>query len=113
MTIMPQQPVRYVPGPYYVQRFSDGCDESLEIRALDADQLITSFCFWAIDDKDQTTAEEIEATARLLASAPELVATLNGLLGEVRRLPAESISLNLAKAIGNAEAVVKQAEWRA
>jgi hypothetical protein len=74
------------PGPYHCEYHVDGCDEIIGIVSTRDKTVLASITFWG--DGGEKTAR-IQATAFLLAAAPDLRDLVQQFLAIMERLPAE------------------------
>ncbi len=70
---MTTHPRKHSPGPYLCERYRDGCDDVIQIKAADG-SYVADITYW--DEPDTDDAAKAEADALLLSAAPELLAAL-------------------------------------
>jgi hypothetical protein len=108
-TAEPAQPTNaYTPRPYSIHYDRDGCDEFFRIADIHG-SILASVFFWGEVPGDR---ERALANARLFASAPELLATLQELLVVMGRLVSPDLPAEFYAAESKAMAVVAEAEGR-
>jgi hypothetical protein len=69
-----RQSPKHKPGPYFYCRDKDGVDDCWFICEAGDELPFASIPFW--DTEDGSKGRELEATARLLAAAPQMLETL-------------------------------------
>lgn len=100
------------PGPYTVQLNTDGCDDVVEIiSTVGKRDTVAAMHFW--NDFDPARNGEREATAKLLAAAPELRDALTRLTTAAETFFGyRPVDDELAKAIATARMILRHIECR-
>src|SRR5262249_25967755 len=75
----------HLPGPYFYERDHNGCDDIWRIVSQPTQTTIAHVDFWDGEDSPEFVAQT-EATARLLAAAPDMFEALNELTAAFNRL---------------------------
>jgi hypothetical protein len=108
MTRPTQPTTAYTPGPYTIRYDRDGCDEYFQIVDTNG-SVLASVLFWGEVPGDRDKAL---ANARLFATAPELLVTLQELLDVVSRFTGADLPAEFYAAEARAYAVVAKTQGR-
>ncbi len=84
MTAQSSTNISHTPGPYFYERGSDGCDDTWRIMSQPTQSEVATLTFWDDDDADKVAT--VEANARLLAAAPDMLDALKEIVAAFDRL---------------------------